>query len=169
MTTLIVNIGYRNMELYHVVDRKLVYARTVNFGLSSIIKSISVNLDISPTKAIQFLYTYGLKKDALDGKLFDIVNPGINVFGSELEKSIRYITSRDIFNAKDGTNLVKRIVFMGGGSMIPNVLTIMSDFTSAELSLANSWGAVNIQDVTNVSALDKASPLFSVAVGAAMK
>jgi len=169
LSTLIINVGYQNIDFYYVVDRKFVYARTVGFGISSIIKAISVNLNVSNTKAIQYLYTYGLKENALDGKLFKIIEPGIGVLISELEKSERYIMSRDVFTSKDGNNVVRRILFTGGGALIPNLLGFMPRFTDAEIALANTWVSVNIKEVSNYSELDRVGPLFSSAVGAAMK
>lgn len=169
LSTLVVNIGYQSIDFYYVVDRKFVYARTVSFGLSSIIKAISVNLNISNTKAIQYLYAYGLNKKYLNGKLFSIIEPGIGVLASELEKSERYITSRNIFNAKDGTNMVRRVLITGGGALIPDLLSYVPAFTDAEVLLADAWTSVNIKNVTDVANLDRAGPLFTSAVGAALK
>ncbi len=169
LPTLIINLGYKNMEFYYVVDRKFVYARTVSFGISSIIKAIMVNLNISQTQATEYLYTYGLKQNELNGKLFEVIKPAVGVLVNELEKSERFITSRDIFRSNEGINQIRRIVFTGGGALIPELLAIMPQFTNAEISLANTWVSINIKKVVNVSALDRFGPLFSSAVGAAMK
>lgn len=169
LPTLIVNLGYQNTEFYYVVDRKFVYARSIGFGVSSIIKAIGANLNVSHIKAIQYLYAYGLKRNVLDGNLFEIIKPGVNVLGSEIAKSERYIHSRDIFSSKDGISQVRRIIFTGGGALIPDLIGFMPEFTDSEISLANSWESVNIKKVSNVSDLDRASPLFSSAIGAALK
>lgn len=167
--TLIVNFGHKSIEFYYVVDRQFVYARSVNFGVSSIIRAISTEFNISLIQGTHYLYSYGISKEALEGRLYEVLSPAMDVIATEIERSEMYIKTRDIFKSKNGINQVKRMVFTGGGALIPDLLAKIPEFTEAEVQLSDSWISVDISQVTDFSSLDRASPLFSAAVGAAMK
>lgn len=168
-SSVILTIGYSNVDLYLVIENSLRFVRSINFGISSMLKAISQELDISYVQANEYLYTYGLKKDALNGKIANTVLPVLEMIQSEFRKSQNYIESRNIYRNPDGTSKIKQIVISGGGALIPEILVYFATQNNLEIQFANPWVTVDITSIISHNDLVRLGPLLAPSVGAALK
>ena len=160
--TIMLNFGYSNIDFYYVTDNKPRFVRTINFGIESLVRAISQELDVSMIQANEYLYTYGLKKDALNGKIVEIIKPVFDIIVEELRRSMRYVES------KSSQTKVKRIIVAGGGALIPDMMIYLVEIMSLEIQYANPWNSIDISNVDHKERLADFGPLFASAVGAAI-
>ncbi len=167
--TIIVDFGYNNVNFYLAVNNTLRFVRTINFAVSSIVRIISQELDVSPTQAAEYLYTYGLKDDELSGKIKEIILPVIKIIVDELKKSQDFVEKRPALMGDTHYKNIKRIILSGGGALIPNLIVYMIQEINTEVEYANPWESVDISSIKGDNKLDDYGPLFAAAVGAALK
>lgn len=168
-SSLIVNIGYSNVDFYLVIENNLRFVRSINFGISSMLRAICQELDISLIQANEYLYTYGLKKDALNGKIANTIMPVLELIQTEFKKSQNYIESRNIYKNPDGSNKIKQIIISGGGALIPEILVYFASSNNIEIQFSNPWVTVDITSVMSHNDLVRLGPLLAPCVGAALK
>jgi|688.fasta_scaffold00337_43 Tfp pilus assembly PilM family ATPase len=171
--SIIVNIGHNNTDLYLVVEKKVRFVRTLQMGVSSFVRSISEELDMSFIQGHQYLYTYGFNEGDLNGKISEIIKPVANILVQELTRFISYVEKRA--NNADETSViltkkVKRLLVCGGGALIPNLMLYLISNVQSEVEFADPWtGIVDISLVTNKDEVSDLGPLFPTALGAAIK
>lgn len=167
--TIIVNFGYSNTDFYFCVNNNLRFVRPISLGTSSAIRAISEALDVSPIQANEYLYTYGLKENLLNGKIREIIMPVMRMLIEEFEKSKEYIESREALFGDEVDKRVRRILLMGGGALIPDMMVYLIQNTSVEVEMADAWKAIDVSLVGDPKTMDDYKPLFVAAVGAGLK
>ena len=167
--TIIINFGYTNTDFYFCVNNNLRFVRPISLGISSAIRLISEALDVSPIQANEYLYTYGLKENSLNGKVREIIMPVMRMLIEEFEKSKEYIESREALFGDEEDRRVRRIMLMGGGALIPDIMVYLIQNISVEVEIADAWKALDISLVGDSKTMDLFRPLFVAAVGAGLK
>ncbi|PIR42381.1 hypothetical protein COV25_02990 [candidate division WWE3 bacterium CG10_big_fil_rev_8_21_14_0_10_35_32] len=167
--TIIINFGYSNTDFYFCVDNNLRFVRPISLGTSSAIRAISEALDVSPIQANEYLYTYGLQRDLLNGKVSEIIMPVMRMLIEEFEKSKQYIESREALFGEEPDKRIRRILLMGGGALIPNIMVYLIQNISVEVEMADAWKTLDISLVGDLKTMDQLKPLFVAAVGAGLK
>ncbi len=167
--TIIINLGYTNTDFYFCVDNNLRFVRPISLGVSSAIRLISEALDVSPVQANEYLYTYGLQTNALNGKIREIIMPVMRMLMEEFEKSKEYIESREALFGDEEDRRVRRIMLMGGGVLIPDIMVYLIQNISVEVEIADAWKSLDISLVGDSKTMDLFRPLFVAAVGAGLK
>ena len=164
--SIVINFGQNNVDFYFSMNNTLRFVHTLNFGLSSIIKAIARELNISNIQANEYLYTYGLNQDVLNGKIREMILPVLKIFVDEINKLKRYLESREIY----GENLrINRVILAGGGALIPNIMVYLVESIQPEVQYGNPWKMIDIDGIKNQRQLLELGPLFSAAAGAAIK
>ncbi len=167
--TMIVNLGYNKVSFYFAIENTLRFVRTINFALSSVLKIIKTELDLSENQANEYLFTYGLREKELSGKLRQLIMPVINIIFDELNKSVSYVESKPELMANVESKKVKRIILTGGGALIPDLLLYFVSESGIEIELGNSFEGMDISSIRDQKHLIKLSPIFAASAGAALK
>ena len=173
ISSIIINLGHNNTDLYLVENKKVRFVRTLQIGVSSFARAIAEELDMSFIQAHQYLYTYGFNESDLDGKISEIIKPVANLLLQELNRFISYVEKR-VNTPESSTNVltkkVKRLMISGGGALIPNLMLYLISNVQSEVEFADPWeGNVDISMVLNKEELNDLGPIFPTAVGAALK
>lgn len=163
--TLIVDIGEKHTDIVIYGDGALRFTRSVSTGFSSIVKAVAQELDLEMIQAEEYVKTYGLVSDKLDGKIRDAISPIYSIILNEMKRSITFYESRN------STNLVKKTVLCGGGSLIPGIVVHSVNFLNTEVQLANPWNRLSSlgKYKDRQSELEDYGPLFTTATGLALK
>jgi type IV pilus assembly protein PilM len=165
--SVIVNFGYNRVSFYLAVNNTLRFVRTINFALSSVIGIIKKELDLSDINSNEYLFTYGLKENELNGKLKEVILPVINIILDELKKSISFVESKErLIGVTD--NKVKRIILTGGGALIPNLLVYFAEQINTEIEISRTWENIDTNEIKEKHLIDSLGPVFPAAVGAAL-
>ncbi len=167
--SIVVNFGHNHLDFYLVVHNKVRFVRSVQFGVTSLVRAISESLDMPPIQANEYLYTYGFNESDLDGKITEIIKPPFDLVLQELKRFQTYVEKRISFNKEYDVPKVKRLVVVGGGALIPNLMVYLVGNVSLEVEFGDPWDIVNASLVKNRDGVANIGPLLVSAVGAAIK
>jgi type IV pilus assembly protein PilM len=166
--TIIMNFGYSNMDFYLVTNSKIRFVRTVQFGVSSFCGALAENLDMPPIQANEYLYTYGFNESGLNGKVTEIIKPAAEIVIQEVKRLQNYAEKRITFDKSVIGSKVKRLIVMGGGALIPNLMIYLISNLNLEVEFASPWKIVDIDMIKNQDLIKNVGPLLVTAAGAAI-
>ena len=167
--TMIVEIGSSYTDFVLTVDGSVRFVRTMNVGISSLIRSISEELGLSKSQAENYLYTYGLSNAELGEKIKAAVEPVLGVIIQEMQKFQVYVEERIRFAKLGEQNKIKSIVISGGGAIIPNFVVYLINKVGQEVSYADPWKQIDISNVEQKSLLKFLGPIFTPVAGSMLK
>jgi type IV pilus assembly protein PilM len=156
----IIDIGNNSTDLIVVMNDAPRLTRAINIGMSTFIKTTSQNLNIDTTQAEQLILKFGMTKDKLEGQAYDALAPAIDPIIAEIEKSIKFFSSR--YNGAP----IERVIVTGGASAMPGFPVYLSNKTNMLVEIGNAWRNV-AYDTSRQTELLTVSNHFAVAVGLA--
>ena len=169
VSTIIIDYGYENANLFVIVDNHLQFVRTINFGVLSLIRAISQQLEFSHLQAADYLFTYGMSDDELNGKIKAAIEPVVKIVVDEIEKTRKYIEGRLHTDSSNTDKKIKRVILSGGGALIPNLMVYFIQEVNLQVEYADPWKKVDLSQVGNVQFLESIGPLLSASLGAGLK
>ncbi|TXI35085.1 MAG: hypothetical protein E6Q58_00760 [Niabella sp.] len=166
--TIVMNFGYSNLDFYLVTNNKIRFVRTVQFGVSSFCHALSENLDMPPIQANEYLYTYGFNESGLNGKVTEVIKPAAEIAVQEIKRLQNYAEKRITFDKSVLGSKVRRLMVMGGGALIPNLMIYLISNLSLEVEFATPWKMIDIEMVENQDIIKNVGPILVTAAGAAL-
>ncbi len=158
--TLVLDMGEYATDLVIAVNGMPRLIRSISFGTEEIVKSAMNSLSIDEKQAQQFVFKFGLSKDKLEGQIYNAIAPTMDVLMSEIEKSIKFFTTRYPGNS------ISRLLVTGGASTLPEFpLTIANKF-GISVEIGSAWRNVSFPQ-SRQNELLAISNKFSVAAGLA--
>lgn len=136
--------------------------RTIPTGLATLTKSASQNLAVSEDQARQFLLKFGLAPDRLEGRVLNAVEPILESFSQEINKSIQFFKSRSPDIA------VSNIMYTSYATSVPQFAEYVSNKTGVPGQHANPWLKVNVSQ-KHQQQLAAISHEFAVVIGLAQR
>jgi type IV pilus assembly protein PilM len=136
--------------------------RTIPFGMTSLVKAASSNLNVADTQAYQFIMKFGLAPDRLEGQVVKAVASTLETFVGELTKSAKF------FETRYGTVPLTQALLSGYGASIPMFDAYLSKATAVSVVAGNPWQKVHVGSADG----QKLAPIanqFAVAIGLAQK
>ncbi len=169
--SIIVNLGQTSIDFYFSLENNLRFVNTTSFGISSVIKAIEKELNISPIQAGEYLFTYGFREGELGGKIKQVITPVFSLIADELRKTQKYVENRSQYFSENDYGGIRRVVLTGGGALVPDLMYYMASEVKPEVQYANPWKLVDMSGITEQARkqLETLGPLFAPAVGAAIK
>ncbi len=156
------HLGASSTDFAVVSKGVILMTRSVAAGGLSITRSISQFLNFELTQAEEYKKIYGLQEDQLGGKIFQTIQPLVNMIISETARIIQS------FQIKNPQNPIKRIVLSGGGAKMPGAVLYFANKLGLEIQEADPWFSVQ----KNPSMADKlidTAPFYTIAVGLALR
>lgn len=160
-TTLIIQIGAAATDFAVVSEGLILLTRSISTGGVALTRAIAQSLNFELIQAEEYKKVYGLLEDQLEGKIFQILKPIINVV---LYEAKRVIQSHE---AQNPQRQIKRVVLTGGGASLPGLVIYSTNYLGLEVQEADPWAAVT-KDPDMKKRLTS-SPMYSVAVGLALR
>jgi type IV pilus assembly protein PilM len=157
---LILDIGSGSTDLVILMNQAPHLTRNIPIGVESIVKAAMQNLNIDDKQARQFVFKFGLSKDKLEGQVFEAINNTIDLLVVEIEKSIKFFSSRYKGNKVD------QIVVTGGASVMPQFPLYLANKFSINVEIGNCWRNVSYS-ADRQNELMSISNQFGVAIGLA--
>jgi len=161
--TMAINIGAESTDIIVVDGDVIRFTRTVATGVDALGRAISQDIGIDEKKSKSYLESYGLDETKLDGKIANSIKPIFDIILNEIRRSITFFESRK----KD--QKIERIVICGGGALIPGLISYLTSLLGVECEIANPWRNLDTSLVSKKDNLDILGPLFTTAVGLALK
>jgi len=156
----VLNIGSRSLDFSFLRDGNIYSIRSLPTSGESITRAISVSLGLDFAVAEEYKKTYGLTQQ-LEGKISAAIEPLLTNFIGELKKTIRFYQEKN----KDP---IKLVVLTGGTSLLPGLTEYLTKTLGMEVQIADPLSIFPVSQGIS-DAYKKNSPLFTTALGLAMK
>jgi len=159
---LIVNLAASTTNIYIFKKEIIVLARTIASGSNVLTRVLASDLNLPAASAEEYKRTYGLNEAQMEGRAYNILKPFIDNLVSEITQSLTY------FKEKYPNEVIKQIVITGGGAMLPQISTYLSQKLQIETIISNPWEGFTIERKVSDKVRGEES-LFSTATGCAIR
>ncbi len=161
-TTLIVQLGATTTDFAIVSHGVILLTRSIVTGGVAMTRAIAQYLNFELIQAEEYKKVYGMLEDQLEGKIFQILKPIVDVIVSEGRRVVQS------FQTKNPNNPVKRVVLTGGGAKLPGIVIYFANSLNLEVQEADPWFAV--QKPANLAQkLTAEGPMYTVSIGLALR
>lgn len=156
--TLIVDFGEKSTDLVIVYKNQPRLVRSIPGGFGQLVRQVATGLNVRDDQARQFILKFGLAEDKVEGQVFKLLSQSLNVYASELTKSVRFFQTRYL-NGKIGG-----IVVSGYGGTIPFFTEYLEAKTNIPTMKGNPWQSVRTTPEQQ-QALSSVASEFAVVIG----
>ena len=159
-SVVIADIGSRTTNIIVISDGLVMKNHSVDTSGDEITRALSYGLGVDFERAEALKRNFGMEKRGVNGKkIYEIAIPLVDVIVAEVEKMMRY------YSSKRGGQM-KKIILTGGSANLKG----LDDYFSKKLELTvergNPWRGLSYPK-SLAPILRESSPSFSVAVGLA--
>lgn len=161
-TTMIIQLGAASTDFAVVSKGMIMLSRSIGTGGVALTRAISQYLNFEPLQAEEYKKVYGLLSNQLEGKIFQVLKPIVDIIISEAKRVIQS------FEMKNPQNPIKRVVLTGGGAKLPGLVIYFADNLGLEIQEADPWYFLE-KDKALQPKLTADAMSYTVAVGLAMR
>jgi len=161
-TILLVDLGAGSTDIAIAKNGLLSFSRSIPIAGEAFTRAVSQGLGISAVQAEEYKKTYGLETKELEGKIKVALDPVLRMVVDEIKKAINFYQTEEKGDAPGA------VVLSGGSSGMPQMISTLSSLLGLEVLIANPFGSISL-DPETAQKLAPYSPLYSVAVGLAMR
>ena len=159
---MVLNLGGRSTDIALIRRGQVVFTRNIGTGGIAITRSVASSLSLDVAQAEEYKKAYGLLENQLEGKVRESIMPIFNVIVAEVKKAADYYLAR---NKEDN---LKTVVVNGGSALLPGAISYLAQNLDMEVLIANPFSRMALDERTE-KLLSSSAPLYSVAVGLALK
>lgn len=161
-TTLIIQLGATTTDFATVSKGLIWLTRSISTGGMGLTRALAQHFNFEITQAEEYKKVYGLLTDQLEGKVYEILKPVIDIIVGESKRVIQ------AFEAKYPSNPIKRVVLSGGGAKMPGLVIYFANSLGLEVQEADPWYSIS-KEKNLSSKLSADAPSYCVAVGLALR
>ncbi|OGY23421.1 MAG: hypothetical protein A2172_04295 [Candidatus Woykebacteria bacterium RBG_13_40_15] len=161
-TTMVVSIGASTTDLSIIRSGKISLTRSIATGGIALARGVAQELGFELDQATEYMKTYGLDPNSLEGKVMQAIKPIFDVIVNEIRRVLAYYLS------KHPDAPVKRIIVTGGTAKLPGLVIYLAEALGLEVQVGNPWEGISLP--SNFSQkLNEEATSYAVAVGLALK
>lgn len=161
-TLLVVSIGSLSTSIAIVQRGVITFIYTVPLGSGAINRAISSNFGLTLEQAEQYKRAYGIKDQAVGGKIRTAIDPILVSLLEEIKKGIAFYREKQL-----GNGGISQIVLSGGSARMPGMDLYFVSSLGVETLVSNPWKTLNVEDVPEEIVAE--GPEFAIALGLAVK
>lgn len=161
-TVLIIDFGAGSTDLAIAKNEQLVFSRSIQTAGEAFTRAVAQYLGVATNQAEEYKRTYGLSPEQLEGKVGTALEPVFRVVAEEIKKVIHF------YQIEDKGATPTSLILSGGTSGLPGITPTLTRLLGLEVSIGNPFAKVMV-DAQALSSLASYAPLYSIAVGLAMK
>lgn len=159
---LLLDMGEQSTDIAVVYGDMPRLIRTIPTGLSSLVKSVTQNLNVQEDQARQFILKFGLAPDRLDGQVLHALEATLDAFASEITKSVKF------FQTRYQSVAVSATILSGHAAVVPRLNEYLTSKTSVQTQVANPWQNINVPQSLQAQIAPVAHE-FATAIGLAKR
>lgn len=159
---LVVDLGAKATDMAVVENGLVVFSRSIATAGEALTRAVASSLGLDPTQAEAYKKAYGVDPQKLEGKVREAIGPILDVVVKEIEKTVEYYRS-------ETKKTVNRVILSGGTAGLPEVVSLMASKLSLEIQVGDPFTQVTMEETLEKQLSQVQAPLFTVAVGLAMK
>lgn len=160
-TVLLVDFGARSTDIAIAKNSQLMFSRSIPTAGDALTRALAQSLSITPLQAEEYKKTYGLSSQ-LEGRVKKALDPVFKIVADEMKKAIYYYMSEEKGDSPASA------VLAGGSAGLPEVAGALTKMLGLEVVVGNPFAKIEV-DPEALRSLSGYSPLYSIAVGLAMR
>lgn len=161
-TAVILDFGSRSTDIAIANKGQLEFSRSIPTAGDALTRALAKGLGINIQQAEEYKKTYGLSQVQLEGKVKNVLNPVVKLVADEIKKAIQFYQSEE-----KGEPPASMIV-SGGTTGMPELISSLTGILGMEIVMGNPFAKLSL-DQSAMKSLQNFAPLYSVAVGLALK
>ena len=161
-TVMVVDFGSKSTDIAIAKDSQLYFTRSIPTAGQAFTRAVTQALNANPVQSEQYKKTYGLNPNQLEGKVGQALTPIMRTIAQEIKKAIHY------YQMNLGGEVPTSVTFSGGSSAMPGLTPLFSNLLGMEVNMGSPFSRVKV-DESAMKTLANFAPLYSVAVGLAMR
>lgn len=161
-TTLIIQLGALTTDYAIISENLILLTRSIATGGVALTRAVAQTFNFELNQAEEYKKVYGLLEDQLEGKLFQVLKPFVDVIVGEAKRVI------EAHESQNHQRLVKRVVLSGGGAQMPGIVPYFTNILGLEVQEADPWFSLSL-DPTVKNKLTNQGATYSVSVGLALR
>lgn len=118
---------------------KMLFVYEFGSGGTALTRAIASGLQLNNAQAEEYKRSYGVRKDVLEGRLYQAMKPVVDGVVTEMKKVINYYNQSF---AKESQ--LSRVVLSGGMALTPGIVELLSSELSAQVELNSSYGKLQM-------------------------
>lgn len=154
---MIMNLGANGMDLSVVRNNELNLAISHQTGSELITKALMTAFNLPKEKAEEYKRTYGIDPKHFEGKIAQVIAPVAQTIINDIKNTIAF------YNGKNSLNTISRVLFAGGGAMMPGFPELLATNFNLEVAPLDIFSGItgNIPEKDHL--------LYPVVIGLAKK
>ena len=156
----VLNIDSKSTDIVIVMNDAPRLTRSIPTGSETIIRTGAQNLNVDEKQAEQLIFKFGLGKDKLEGQVYQAIIGTVEGIVSELEKSIKFFTTRY------PNDRIDRIIVSGTASIMPEFPVYIANKFGCNVEIGNAWRNI-AYDPSRQNELLEVYNHFAIAAGLA--
>ncbi|OGE30679.1 hypothetical protein A3C59_03115 [Candidatus Daviesbacteria bacterium RIFCSPHIGHO2_02_FULL_36_13] len=161
-STLIIQFGSQTTDFATISKGLIWLTRSISSGGLSLTRSLAQHFNFEMSQAEEYKKVYGMRRDQLEGKVYEILKPILDIIVGEAKRVIQ------AYEAKYPADPIKRVVLSGGGAKMPGLVIYFAENLGLEVQDADPWYFIE-KDKDLASKLANDASAYSVAVGLALR
>lgn len=161
-STLIIQMGAATTDFATISKGLIWLTRSISTAGMSLTRTLAQHFNFEFSQAEEYKKIYGLLEEQLEGKVYEVLKPVIDVIASEARRIIQS------FQTKYPQDPIKRVVLSGGGAKMPGLVVYLANLLGLEVQEADPWYLI-AKDKSLIPKLAQEAPSYAVAVGLALR
>ena len=160
---MILDFGANGTDMSVVKNGKMIFSQSIGTGSDSLTKAIANDFNLEVAQAEKYKIAYGLKKDEIDGKIYNSILPIVQIIQDEIQRTISF------FRTHLQDSVPQNILMVGDGAKLKGLDAYLSEKLGIKAELYDA--GVKLSIARNLRDDVKAMSLigYSVAIGLGLK
>ncbi len=141
---------------------QLGFSRSILTAGDALTRVLEKGLGMQAQQAEQYKKTYGLSPTQLEGKVKQMLDPAVKLVADEIKKAIQF------YQSEEKSDPPTSLIVTGGSSGMPELIPALTEMLGMEIVMGNPFAKLSL-DAATAKKLQGFAPLYSIAVGLALK
>lgn len=161
-STVILDFGSKSTDIAISNKGQLGFSRSILTAGDALTRTLAKGFGINVQQAEQYKKTYGLSQTQLEGKVKQMLDPVVKLVADEIKKAIQF------YQSEEKSDPPTSVIVTGGTSGMPELISSLSEMLGMEIVMGNPFAKLSL-DIATAKNLQGFAPLYSIAVGLALK
>jgi len=158
----VLDFGATTTDMAIMKDGELFFSQSISTGSDLLTKALVNEFQLSYSQAEEYKRVYGMRSDAVDGKIRNALKPVLDMISTEILRGIEF------YKTKVGAVPPNTAILVGEASLLPALSDYLNSILGYEVVVSDPWRPIIVSN--NVAELvSKSSPAFAVSIGLCLK
>ncbi|QQG47263.1 MAG: type IV pilus assembly protein PilM [Candidatus Woesebacteria bacterium] len=161
-TAVLMDFGAKSTNLAISKNGQLLLSRSIPTAGDAFTRAVAQSLGVSESQADEYKRAYGMDNDQVGVKIGGALGPIFRIVSEEVKKAVHF------YQNDESADVPSILILSGGTSGLPGIVPTMTRLLGMEVLIGNPFSKIAV-DPKIVADLESYSPLYSVAVGLALR